>query len=67
MNTMRRRVVALEQKASPPPPTRWHFLRRYEDETDEQAIAAYEREHGSIGNDRLVMRVIISKPGCRPY
>jgi hypothetical protein len=66
MSTMKRRLATLEQKMDPPAPVKWHRIRRYEDETDEQATAAYEAEHGPIDDGRVVMRVIINKPGCRP-
>jgi hypothetical protein len=64
MNALGKRLTALEQ-AQPSAMPRWHCLRRYEDETDADAIAAYEAEHGPIGDGNVVMRVIISKPGLR--
>lgn len=65
MNPLRKRLTALEQ-AQPSAMPRWHCLRRYEDETDADATAAYEAEHGPIGAGNVIMRVIISKPGTRP-
>lgn len=37
----------------------------YENKTEEQAVAVYEAEHGPIGDGKVVMRVIISKPSER--
>ncbi|MEE8612471.1 MAG: hypothetical protein V3V60_07830 [Sphingomonas aquatilis] len=65
MNVLGRRLIALEQ-AHPSSMTRWHCLRRYEDKTDADAVAAYEAEHGPIGDGNVIMRVIVSKPGGRP-
>lgn len=61
----KRRIEALEQ-ADRQSSSRWHCIRRYEDETDQQAIEAYEAERGPIGDDNVIMRVIINKPGDRP-
>lgn len=65
MSPLGKRIVALEQ-AQPSSSPRWHCLRRYENETDEQAVVAYEAEHGPIGDGKVVMRVIFGKPGERP-
>lgn len=65
MSALDKRVGALEQSRSAVA-LPWVCLRRYEGETDEQAIAAYQDEHGSIGDRNIVMRVIISKTGQRP-
>ena len=65
MNALSKRLAALEQTKSSQMP-RWHCLRRYENETDAEAVAAYEAEHGSIGTDNVIMRVVVSKPGMRP-
>ncbi len=65
MNGLSKRIVALEQ-VRPNSMPKWHCLRRYESETDADAIAAYEAEHGAIGGGNVVMRVIVSKPGSRP-
>lgn len=65
MNALGKRLAALEQ-AQPSAMPRWHCLRRYEDETDADAVAAYEAENSTIGDGKVVMRVIISKPGSRP-
>ncbi|NNG59785.1 hypothetical protein [Sphingomonas paucimobilis] len=64
MNALGKRLAALEQ-AQPSAMPRWHCLRRYEDESEADAIAAYEAEHGPIGDGNVIMRVIISKPGTR--
>ena len=65
MNGLGKRLAALEQ-AQLPTTLRWHCLRRYEGETDEQASAAYEAEHGPISDANVIMQVIVSKPGPRP-
>lgn len=65
MNALSKRLAALEQTNSSAMP-RWHCLRRYEDETDAEAVAAYEAEHGPIDSGNVIMRVIVSKPGMRP-
>ena len=65
MNTLSKRLTALEQ-SQPSAMPRWHCLRRYEDESHEDAVAAYEAENGPIGGGNVIMRVIISKPGSRP-
>lgn len=65
MKTIANRIAALEQ-AQPSASPRWHRLLRYENETDEQAVAVYEAAHGPIGDGKVVMRVIVSKPGERP-
>ena len=64
--TLDRRIAVLEDAITPVAKPRWHRLSRYEGETHEQAVAAYEAEHGPIGNGNVVMRVIIEKPGERP-
>lgn len=64
MNPLGKRLTALEQ-ALPTAKPRWHCLRRYEDESDADAVIAYEAENGPIGDGNVIMRVIISKPGTR--
>ncbi|WP_267381778.1 MULTISPECIES: hypothetical protein [unclassified Sphingomonas] len=65
MKTIESRVRALEE-ALPSSSPRLHCIRRYENETDEQAVSVYEGEHGPIGDGKVIMRVIINKPGSRP-
>lgn len=65
MTGLSKRVGALETKIEPPK-SRWVRMVRYENETDAQAVAAYEAQHGPIGDDRVVMRVVVNKPGDRP-
>lgn len=65
MTALGKRLAVLEQ-ALPSAMPRWHCLRRYENETDADALAAYEAEHGTIGDGNVIMRVIVSKPGTRP-
>lgn len=54
-----RRVAALEQVMCKDV-IRWHRLRRNEGETYEQVLSTFERVHGQIGNDNVVLRVIVS-------
>lgn len=65
MNPLSKRIAALEQ-SRPSATPRWHSMMRYENETDEQAVAAYEAKNGQIGSDNVIMRIIIDKPGERP-
>ncbi|WP_267386169.1 hypothetical protein [Sphingomonas sp. GC_Shp_3] len=64
MNPLGKRLTALEH-AQPSATPRWYCLRRYEDESEADAVAAYEAENGPIGDGNVVMRVIVSKPGTR--
>jgi len=65
MNPLSKRIAALEQ-SRPSATPQWHSMMRYENETDDQAVAAYEAKNGPIGDGNVIMRVIISKPGQRP-
>jgi hypothetical protein len=65
MSRLDSRVATLEQ-AGRPSIQRWHCLRRYDGETDAQAVAAYEALNGQIVDDSSALRVFISKPGERP-
>lgn len=65
MTALGKRLFALEQSKTASK-RQWHCLRRYEDESDADAITAYEATHGSIGDDNIVMRIIVNKPGKRP-
>jgi hypothetical protein len=65
MSGLSKRLVALEE-AQPTPAPRWHCLRRYDDESEAEAIAAYEADNGPIGEGNVIMHVIIRTPGERP-
>lgn len=65
VNSLTKRLAALEQAEAATMP-QLHCLLRYEQETDAEAMAAYEAEHGPIGSGSGIMRVIVSKPGMRP-
>ena len=65
MNALGQRLAALE-RAQPSAMPRWHCLRRYVNESQADAVAAYEAENGPIEGGNTVMRVIINKPGRRP-
>lgn len=64
MRRLKSRVADLEARIDPPPPRQWvRFFQRYEDQTQEQAIAAYEAEHGPIDDKGVILRVIVNKLG----
>ena len=58
---LKSRLDALEAKLAPAF-QRWVRIYRYEDQTQEQAIAAHEMEHGPLGDANVIMRVFICKP-----
>lgn len=60
MNALGKRLAVLEQ-AQPTTMPRWHCLRRYEDETDADAVATYEAENGPVGDGNVIMRVIVDR------
>ncbi len=64
MNALGKRLTALE-RSQPSAMPRWHCLRRYESESEADAVAAYEAENGPIEAGKVVMRIIIKKPGGR--
>ena len=55
------RLDALEAKLAPAS-QRWVRIYRYEDQTQEQVIAAYEAENSPIGHANVIMRVFKNKP-----
>lgn len=55
------RLDALEAKLVPAF-QRWVRMFRNEEQPEEQAIAAYEAEHGPIGDANVIMRVFVNKP-----
>jgi len=60
------RVRDLEQRMSPNI-KRWVRILRYEDQSVEQATAAYEAENGPIDDSLgVILRVIVNKPGAAP-
>ncbi|MEO6151655.1 MAG: hypothetical protein ABIT09_07725 [Croceibacterium sp.] len=66
MKALEKRLEELERRMTPEPAKRWHRILQYEDQTQEQAVAAYEAQNGPIGDDNTILRVIISKPGPAP-
>jgi len=64
MTALAKRVDALERDDISDA-TRLHVITCYNFETDDEAVTAYEQEHGPIGSDH-VLRVVIAKPGPRP-
>jgi hypothetical protein len=60
---LKRRIADLEHRIAPPEAKRWVRIFQYEGQTKEQAVAAYEAEHGPINDNMgVILRVIISKP-----
>lgn len=55
------RLDALEAKLAPVS-QRWVRMFRNEEEPEDEAIAAYEAEHGPICDANVIMRVFINKP-----
>lgn len=46
---------------------KWHVIIRHADQTEEDAIAAYEADNGPIGpDDGSMLWVIVRKPTPRP-
>jgi hypothetical protein len=50
MRGLKGRVEAMEQQLMPPSAERWVRVLQDSDQTEEQAISAYEAEHGPIGD-----------------
>jgi len=66
MNRLSSRLADLEARANPPP-TGLYVIPLYHDQTNEEAVAAYEASHGVIPPDSEgVLRVIIHKPFAAP-
>ena len=42
----------------------WVRVLQYEGQTEEQALAIHEAEHGSIGESNSILRVVIRKPSA---
>lgn len=57
-----RRVDALEQR-DPSGAAAWVSIIQHEDQTEEEAFAAYEAEHGPVGESNAILWVVIRKPG----
>ena len=55
------RLDALEARIAPAC-QRWVRIFLYEDQTQEQATAAYEAKHGPLNDANIIMRVFIRKP-----
>lgn len=51
MLRLSRRIEALEQGSSRGAFKPWHLIMSEDGQTQEEAIAAYEAEHGAIGED----------------
>lgn len=61
MNNHIRRIEALEVSMNPPVGRTWHPVVQHVGQTREGALAAYEAEHGSFGeNDAVVLRRVVN-------
>jgi hypothetical protein len=60
------RVADLEQRLASPGPKAWVRAFQYEGQTQEEAVAAYEAEHGPIDEKGVILRVFINKPFPAP-
>ena len=62
VEAMKRRLEALETRTiggfAP-----WVRIIQHEGQSEDEATAAYEAEHGPIGEGNKILRVIIRKPG----
>ncbi len=54
-----RRVADLESQLTPPGPTAWVQVIQHLGRTKDEALAAFEAEHGPIGDRGLILRVIV--------
>ena len=60
---LRQRVEALESRDPEWRP--WHHAIQHVGQTQEEAIAVYEAEHGPLGDDNLILSVIVEPKGAR--
>ena len=63
---LNRRLEALEARIAPQL-ARWVRISQYEGQSQDQAIAAHQAEHGLIDGANVILRVIISKPFPVPH
>ncbi len=54
-----RRVADLECRLDPPRAKVWLRIVQDEGQTRESALAAYEAEHGPVGDRGVILRVIV--------
>ena len=54
-----RRIADLESRLDPPRPKVWLRIVQDESQTREAAVAAYEAEHGPVGDRGVILRVIV--------
>jgi hypothetical protein len=65
MNRLSKRLSDLEQANAP---ASVQVVRRFEGQTEAEALAAYERDNGPIGPDNgRALRVFIHKPFAAPF
>jgi hypothetical protein len=64
MRELKRRLVALEKKGrlKCKALAMWCRVYQYEDQTEDEALAAWEAEHGPLADKNVVMRVIVRSP-----
>ncbi|RIV75626.1 hypothetical protein [Pelagerythrobacter aerophilus] len=63
MRSLKRRLDALDRAANPPAFKPWHRIILDEGQSEEDGIAAYEAEHGPLGEDScFFIRFISPEP-----
>lgn len=64
MRELKRRLVALEKKGRLKSRALavWCRIYQYEDQTEAEALAAWEAEHGPLADKNVTMRVIVRSP-----
>lgn len=62
MSRLSSRIADLEKRLSPVLPPAWVRVFQYQGQTQGEALAAWEAEHGPVGDRNVIMRVIIHKP-----
>ena len=59
MRDMRKRIDALEQRTGSKRPARWYRV-IVDGQSKAEALAAYEAQHGPVGNGGVIYRMIVS-------
>ncbi|MBY8335903.1 hypothetical protein KYN89_02460 [Alteriqipengyuania sp. NZ-12B] len=59
---LERRLADLENKAGAFAP--WVSIIQRAGQTEDQAVAAYEADHGPVGDSNKILWVVVRKPGA---
>ena len=62
MRNLSARVEALESSSNAA--ASWVIIKQTADQTEDEAVAAYEEANGSIGDSNRILMVVIRKPGA---